>query len=53
MLDNFLIVLILFSIVSSFFIIKIWKEKYFVKELYISEGVSIAIYVITVAGYIC
>ena len=42
MLDNILIVLILFSIVLSFFIVKVWKKKKFVKELYISEGVSIA-----------
>ena len=49
MLDNFLIVLILFSIVLSFFIVKGWKKKYFVKELYISKGVSIALYVITIA----
>lgn len=49
MLDNILIVLILFSIVSSFFIVKVWKKKYFVKEVYISGGASIAIYVITIA----
>ena len=48
MLDNILIVLILFSIVLSFFIVKVWKKKYFVKELYISGGASIAIYVITI-----
>lgn len=49
MLDNILIVLILISIVLSFFIVKIWKRKYFVKELYIGEGVSVALYVITIA----
>lgn len=49
MLDNILIVLILLSIVLSFFIVKIWKKKYFVKELYIGEGVSVALYVITIA----
>ena len=49
MLDNFLIVLILLSIVLSFFIVKIWKKKNFVKELYIGEGVSVALYVITIA----
>ena len=56
MLDNILIVLILFSIVLSFFIVKVWKKKNFVKELYISEGVSIAFYVITIAitiGLLC
>lgn len=49
MLDNILIVMILFLIVLSFFIVKVWKKKYFVKELYISEGASIALYVITIA----
>lgn len=49
MLDNVFITLILFSIVFNFFIVKIWNRKYFVKELYISEGVSIALYVITIA----
>ena len=49
MLDNFLIVLILLSIILSFFIVKVWKKKYFVKELYIGEGVSVALYVITIA----
>ncbi len=49
MLDNILIVLILLSIVLSFFIVKIWKKKNFVKELYIGEGVSVALYVIAIA----
>ena len=49
MLDNILIVFILLSIVLSFFIVKVWKKKYFVKELYIGEGVSVALYVITIA----
>ena len=49
MLDNILILLILISIVLSFFIVKIWKRKYFVKELYVGEGVSVALYVITIA----
>lgn len=49
MLDDILIVLILLSIVLSFFIVKIWKKKYFVKELYIDEGVSVVLYVITIA----
>mgnify|MGYP006955137868 CR=1 FL=1 len=49
MLDNILIVLILFLIVLSFLIVKVWKKKYFVKELYISRGVSIALYAITIA----
>ena len=49
MLDNILIVLILLLIVLSFFIVKVWKKKFFVKELYIGEGVSVALYVITIA----
>lgn len=49
MLDNILIVLILLSIVISFFIVKIWKKKYFVKEIYIDEGVSVVFFVITIA----
>lgn len=49
MLDNILIVLILLSIVLSFFIVKIWKKKYFVKELYISQGVTISLCIITSA----
>ena len=44
MLDNILIIIILFSIALCFFIVKDWKKKYFVKELYISEGVSIAFF---------
>lgn len=48
MLDNILIALILLSIILSFFIVKVWKKKYFVKELYIDEGVSVALYVITI-----
>lgn len=48
MLDIILIIIILFSILLSFFIVKIWKKKHFVKELYISKGASIAIYVITI-----
>lgn len=49
MLDNVLIIIILFSVVISFFIVKIWKKKHFVKELYVSEGVSVAFYIITIA----
>ena len=49
MIDIILIVLILLSIILSFFIVKAWKKKYFVKELYIDEGVSVALYVITIA----
>lgn len=49
MLDNILIIVILFSILLSFIISRVWKKKYFVKELYIGNGVSIVIYVITTA----
>ena len=49
MIDIILIVLILLSIILSFFIVKAWKKKYFVKELYIDEGVSVGVYVITIA----
>ena len=49
MLGNILIVLILLSIILSFFIVNIWKKKYFVRELYIGEGVSVVLYVITIA----
>lgn len=48
MLDNILIILILFSIVFCLFIVKVWKKKYFVKELIISKVVSIEFYVITI-----
>ena len=37
MLDNILIIAILFSIVLSFLIVKVWRKKYFVKELYIGK----------------
>ena len=49
MIDIILIVLILLSIILSFFIVKAWKKKYFVKELYIDEKVSVVLYVITIA----
>ena len=49
MLDNILIMAILFSIVLSFIIVRIWRKKHFVKELYVSEGASIAFYTITIA----
>jgi len=44
MLDNILIVLILFSIVLSFFIVKVWKKKNFVKELYRSINCILCYY---------
>lgn len=49
MLDNILIIVISFSILLSFLIAIVWKKKHFVKELYIGNGVSIVIYVITIA----
>lgn len=42
MLDNVLIIMIFLFITLSFFIVKVWKKKHFAKELYISEGASIA-----------
>ena len=49
MIDIILIVLILLSIILSFFIVKAWKKKYFVKELYIDEKVSVGVYGFTIA----
>lgn len=49
MLDNILIIIILFSLLLSLLISNSWKKRHFVKELYIGSGVSIAIYVITAA----
>ena len=49
MLDNFLITIILFSMLLSFLTSWIWKKRHFVKELYISKWVSIVIYVIAMA----
>lgn len=49
MLDNILIIVISFSILLSFLIAIVWKKKHFVKELYIGNGVSIVIYIITIA----
>lgn len=49
MLDNILIITILFSIVLSFLIVKVWRKKHFVKSLYIDQGVSITFYVIALA----
>jgi len=52
MLDNILIIVILSSIILSFFIVKIWRKNNFVKELYIDEGVSNVFYIITIASTI-
>ena len=49
MLDNILIVLILLSIVLSFCMVKIWKKKHFVKELYIGDGACVALCITTIA----
>jgi hypothetical protein len=49
MLDNILIIVILFTIILSFSIVRIWRKKYFVKEIYISEGATIASSIITIA----
>ena len=49
MLDNVLIIMIFLFITLSFFIVKVWKKKHFAKELYISEGASIAFFVIIIS----
>lgn len=41
MLDKILIILIFLIIVLFFLKVKAWKKRYFVKEIYISEGASI------------
>ena len=46
MLDNILIIAILFFIILSFSIVKVWKKKHFIKTLYIDGGASITFYVI-------
>ncbi|MBR6773872.1 MAG: hypothetical protein IKM16_04310 [Clostridia bacterium] len=51
-MDIVLIIAILISIPLTFFIVKIWRKKYFVKELYISEGASIVFAVILIVSTI-
>lgn len=46
MLDNILIIAILFFIILSFSIVKVWKKKHFIKTLYIGGGVAITFYAI-------
>ncbi len=46
MLDIFLTVLLLFSIISSFIVVKVWKKKKFVKTLYVEENVSNFFYIL-------
>lgn len=48
MLDNILIIMILFSLLITLVVSCLWKKRHFVKELYIGSGVSIVIYAITV-----
>ena len=48
MLDKILIILIFLIIVLFFLKVKAWKKRYFVKEIYISEGASIVFFVITI-----
>lgn len=48
MLDKILIILIFLIIVLFFLKVKAWKKRYFVKEIYISEGASSVFFVITI-----
>ena len=52
MLYNILVIIILFSIVLCFFVVKIWKKRNYVKEIYIDEGVSIIFYVMAIISTI-
>lgn len=52
MLDKILIILIFLTIVLFVLKVKVWKKRYFVKELYVSEGASIAICVVTIVNTI-
>ena len=49
MLDNILILVIFLLVLLSFFIVKKWKKRHFIKELYIGKAVSIVFYIITIA----
>ena len=52
MLYNILVIIILFSIMLCFFVVKIWKKRNYVKEIYIDEGVSIIFYVMAIISTI-
>lgn len=47
MIDNILIAIILLLFIISFLVVHIWKKKNYVKEVYISSGVSLLLYLIT------
>lgn len=51
-LDIFLTVLLLFSIISSFIVVKVWRKKKFVKTLYIEENVSNFCYILNAIAII-
>ncbi len=46
MIDNILIVIIILVFITAFLIIHIWKKKNYIKQLYISNGVSLSFYLI-------
>lgn len=50
MLDIILILIIVFSFISNYCAVRIWKKTNFVKMVYVEEGVSILLYTIAVFG---
>ena len=57
MLDYVLILLMILTIISSFFIVKTWRKRYYVKELYVDQSMSyvlfpIMLWIIMLTGYI-
>ena len=46
MIDIVLILIIIFSFISSFCAVRIWKKTHFVKTVYVEESASIIFYVI-------
>ena len=52
MLDKILIIVIFLTIVLFVLKVKAWKKRYFVKEIYVSEGASIVICVVTIVNTI-
>ena len=52
MLDKILIILIFLTIVLFVLKVKAWKKRYFVKEIYVSEGASIVICVVIIVNTI-
>ncbi len=49
MIDNVLIAVILLLFITSFLIVYVWKKKKYTKELYISNAVSLTLYVIVLS----